>query len=385
MTNQRRECSVIPILSRRWFATAIVLAFTAGCVRQVEPVFTVRKELTALPIKHQQQITEVIRRLFGTPVNPRLMAPDPTAEESDAGPAPLIDIAGSDQLKRGAAVYSARCSGCHGVTGDGAGPAADLLRPRPRDYRKGIFKFTSTPYGHMPARHDLVRTIRRGAKGTSMPAFPWMSDEDLNAVIDYVVYLSLRGKTEEDSVTIAQTYAEDEDFDVAEIYDALQLARDRWREAESEVVLPQSAEPLADEESARKGRVLFLTQGCSKCHGENAKGQTEWLSPEFLAKQQAAPAGEREQINYDAWGQPAPAADITARFLHGGRRPLDVYRRIYTGINGTPMPAFGEQFASEPDKIWQMVHYVLHVIEGGDPSMQISAADVVVAPTSEAK
>ena len=75
--------------------------------------------------------------------------------------------------------------------------AAAYLQPKPRDYRQGIYKFTSTPYGDRPVRQDLVRTIRRGAKGTSMPAFPWLSNEDLEAVIDYVIYLSLRGRVED--------------------------------------------------------------------------------------------------------------------------------------------------------------------------------------------
>ena len=124
----------------------------------------------------------------------------------------------------------------------------------------------------------------------------------------------------------------------------------------------------------------FLTLGCSKCHGDNAKGQIEWLNPEFLAELAATPEESRIQINYDAWGQPAPAADITARMLHGGRRPIDIYRRIYTGINGTPMPAFGE---IPPDTIWHLVHYVMSIVEGGDPTANISADSIV--PATDAK
>ena len=56
-------------------------------------------------------------------------------------------------------------AGCHGVTGDGQGPAAQYLNPPPRDYRLGQFKFTSTPRGSKPRREDLARIIRRGAKG----------------------------------------------------------------------------------------------------------------------------------------------------------------------------------------------------------------------------
>ncbi len=40
---------------------------------------------------------------------------------------------------------------------------------------------------------------------------------------------------------------------------------------------------------------------------------------------------------------------------------MDIYRRIYGGINGTPMPGFANSFSSEPDTIWDLVAYVMHV------------------------
>jgi hypothetical protein len=47
--------------------------------------------------------------------------------------------------------------------------------------------------------------------------------------------------------------------------------------------------------------------------------------------------------------------------LHGGNRPLDIYRRIFNGINGTPMPGFGNAFRENPEAIWDVVAYVLTV------------------------
>ena len=71
----------------------------------------------------------------------------------------------------GYALYRKNCLHCHGVSGAGDGPTAPFLYPPPRDYRKGIFKFTSTPSGSRPHRDDLRRTITYGLHGTSMPAF----------------------------------------------------------------------------------------------------------------------------------------------------------------------------------------------------------------------
>ena len=69
--------------------------------------------------------------------------------------------------------------------------------PGPRDYRKGIFKFTSTAGGQKPTRDDLRKTIRYGLHGTSMPAFEaLMSAAEIEQVIDYMIFLSVRGETE---------------------------------------------------------------------------------------------------------------------------------------------------------------------------------------------
>ena len=45
----------------------------------------------------------------------------------------------------GKEVYGRRCVGCHGVSGDGNGPAATFLyRQRPRSFRAAVFKFRLT-------------------------------------------------------------------------------------------------------------------------------------------------------------------------------------------------------------------------------------------------
>ena len=47
--------------------------------------------------------------------------------------------------------------------------------------------------------------------------------------------------------------------------------------------------------------------------------------------------------------------------FHGGNRPDDIYRRIFSGINGTPMPAFEAKLADQPELFWHLVHYVQHI------------------------
>ena len=93
---------------------------------------------------------------------------------------------------------STRVTACSATasTGDGNGVAAAYMIPKPRNYLPGIFKFTSTTYGSKPLREDLLRTVRRGIRGTSMPAFPLFSPSDLEAVVDYVLALTHRGELE---------------------------------------------------------------------------------------------------------------------------------------------------------------------------------------------
>ena len=68
-------------------------------------------------------------------------------------------------------------------------------------------------------------------------------------------------------------------------------------------------------------------------------------------------------VGTDAWGNPTKAADLTSGMLHGGTEPLDIYRHIDAGINGTPMPSFRDTLKAEPATIWNLVSYVLHVAE----------------------
>src|SRR5262249_33781165 len=129
----------------------------------------------------QKQILSILKDRCGTPQNPKLLGNS------------TIKAA---HLRHGEAVYSRYCVACHGVTGDGNGIAAAHLIPKPRDYRMGTFKFTSTTYGAKPLREDLLRTIRRGIRGTSMPAFSLLAPLDQEAVVDYVLALTHRGELE---------------------------------------------------------------------------------------------------------------------------------------------------------------------------------------------
>ena len=360
-------------------ATVVAVALVGnGCTKSPEAVYSLAPEVMQLDVNIQNQTRAVLEKFYGTAQSPRWMYPaEESAAESETPPTDgkadekkpgelkfpkLVHVKPNEWLRRGMEVYQARCASCHGVTGDGKGVAAANLDPKPRDYRKGIFKFTSTPFGSQPRRADLIRTIERGAKGTSMPAFRWMENDDLQSLVDYVILLSQRGKLEEYCVSLADDLsdAKKDLFPIKPVVEQVKNISRNWKEAEDKLVTPISKEPPFNKVSIEAGRKVFLEKECWKCHGKEGHGQ----QPGDLKE------NERAQ-SVDSWGNLSLAADLTSGMFHGGRRHLDIYRRIYSGINGTKMPGFYQAFEKEPETIWNLVHFVLWVSEGNEVSAEV--------------
>lgn len=83
-------------------------------------------------------------------------------------------------IAEGKGTYEANCAGCHGVAGDGAGPAAAALTPKPRNFVAWKLK-----YGDDDA--SITKTLENGVKGTAMP--PWkgtLNPDQMKSVIAYI-------------------------------------------------------------------------------------------------------------------------------------------------------------------------------------------------------
>ena len=248
------------------------------------------------------------------------------------------------RLEGGREQYDKHCTGCHGAAGDGAGPAVPHLNPRPRNFRKGVFKFTSTESGRRPARADIFGTITRGLAGSSMPEFRLYSEEIRWDLVEYVRYLAIRGEFEQLALDLAWEEEELPDFD--EVYE---IVSDRWSERSTRSVYPAIAETENDAESVARGRALFLDEtgaNCASCHGEGGAGD-----------------GPAATDTLDDWGYPIRPRDLRTGTYRAGSAPADLYRSISTGINGTPMPAYGG--AIEPEAMWDLVHFVQSLSQGG--------------------
>jgi mono/diheme cytochrome c family protein len=310
-----------------------------------------------LPADVREELREALENVFGTPAAPTVTSTDEDTAKS------IEELQLSDkQLAHGSTIYRRRCVHCHGLTGDGRGPTAPWVNPHPRDYRRGVFKFMSVDILagrgiNKPRRGDLFYTLRKGIEGTSMPAHPDLPEEDLNALISYVIHLSIRGQVE---IQVMQKLARDSASGLSP--DAVTVATSEivrdWANAQADSAKIKPGEYPYKERlaevppasiaggkhelsgSIKRGHQLFLEGGCVKCH------------PNY---------GRQANYMYDAWGTLNRPRDLTQGVYRGGRRPVDLYYRLHSGImagggHSGNMP--GAPFRTEPQKMWDAVNFV---------------------------
>ena len=204
----------------------------------------------------------------------------------------------------GKAVYERKCLLCHGEKGDGKGPGAERLDPRPRDFTSGVFKISSTA-NKVPTDQHIFNVVTSGMPGTSMPAWAVLPEKDRWNVVAYV-------KT---------------------------FAADKFKDAPKKQELPK--EVASSEASIKRGKEMFDAIECNKCHG--AEGRADGPS--------------RPELK-DEWGHAIKPANLTKRWnFRGGPTRTDIATRLATGVLGTPMPAFIDS-VEKPDDIWHLANYI---------------------------
>jgi DMSO reductase family type II enzyme heme b subunit len=212
----------------------------------------------------------------------------------------------AEDLAAGKALYEQRCSQCHGVEGDGEGVMADLLHPRPRDFRRGIYKIRLTPQGELPTDEDLFRIIGNGMPGSSMPAWRGLlTDAQIWQLVDYI-----------------ESFSED------------------FADYPAEVQFQLEGRFETSPESIQRGAEVYEKAECAKCHGVAGRGN-------------GPSAAEQE----DEWEFRIFPADLTQPWnFRGGSSVEDLYRTVTTGVNGTPMPSFSDAWGSED--LWHLADYL---------------------------
>lgn len=238
---------------------------------------------------------------------PEIRAPASSAEREQRSTHASWDT----DLAAGRTLYGRYCAACHGDGGSGAGEAAGSLKTRPRDFRRGEYKFRSTKSGALPTEDDLFRTISAGIPGTDMPAWKKiLSPAERKTLARYVTTFS-----------------------------------PRFLSAAAPVVVAIPPETPNDAASIRRGHELYLRLQCAQCHGTD--GRAEGAS----------------QKMFDDWGAPIDASDLTRGVYKSGPRSEDRYRTLVTGLSGTPMPSFSDLIG--PEETWDLVHYLGSLAERG--------------------
>ncbi len=433
-------CRLQAMTCRLWLLAPVLLGCLTGCDVPVASFQPNKLQATVLAEKESVDMSPALSEtetalveLFGTPDEPKLPAAI-TDEEH------LAELFSLDNLKRAAGavrsdekdnhfgLYREHCVHCHGTTGNGLGPTATFLNPYPRDFRLGVFKFKSTPFGVKPTRQDLKRILNEGIMGTSMPSFRLLKEDELESLVDYVIYLSIRGDVERKLLTasleldftadehlytpeLKEKSPDDFESQMDTINEIVTNVAESWAVAADRAVVvneppedyplttrdidgtPEQREKLS--ESISRGRTIFHgnVANCATCHGNTALGDgqkndydiwtKDWLQPLNLD------AKNGEQIKpYLKLGALKPRniipRNLRSGMYRGGGQPVDLYMRIVLGIDGTTMPAAAMKpqnpLGLTENDVWDVVNYVMSL-----PYEHISNSSAGVPPFAREK
>jgi mono/diheme cytochrome c family protein len=242
---------------------------------------------------------------------PRQLAYMPGGDNS---PGPDVKL-----VAEGRFLYTEHCARCHGDDGAGDGSEARWFTIPPSDLTSGQYKFRSTASGEPPLPEDIYRTLTEGLRGTGMLPQLQLSKEQRWAVTRYLKTLV-----------------------------SLQVG------ADSLEAVPIPEPPKVSEELIARGREAYSDLGCGKCHGADGRGR--------------GPSAEEIRDYKD---RPIKPTDLTLTPNKRSNTPEDLYRTLVTGINGTPMPAYGGILPAE--QLWGLVYYVDGLAVNTMPTADIPA------------
>jgi DMSO reductase family type II enzyme heme b subunit len=239
-------------------------------------------------------------------------------------------LAAQETAPGGKEVYDRWCAGCHGEDGRGAGPGAQAMLPKPRDFTRALYQIRSTGSGELPTDADILRMIDEGMPGTAMPGWRTLLTQ-------------------------------------AERQDLVQYLKSFSRFFEGATVQPLefTSPPGVNEERLVEGRQVFETLECFKCHGQMGRGD-----------------GESARDMDDDQGVAIAPRDLTRNWLfNGGGSVEEIYRRLRTGLDGTPMASFEDALNAgivTDDQLWSVSHYVRSLSPEEPPEiLEVIAAELL--------
>ncbi len=248
-------------------------------------------------------------------------------------------------IEEGHEAYDMYCQGCHGPEGDGNGPAARFLHPRPRDFQLANYKFSSTRSGQLPTDQDLKRTITEGLRGSAMPGWDLLPTRTVTALVAYLKTFS-----------------------------------PKWEERRDAPAIPQVSDPYrsSEDSSAAVARGEVVYHGfatCWTCHPSYV--ETDKINEHLVAMENPTRDAFRDNLFHaegkiNNEGEIIFPPDFRRDFVRAGASVDDLYRSIGAGITGTAMPTWidsmeipkshGDGPLVQPDDLWAMAYYVQSLV-----------------------
>lgn len=217
------------------------------------------------------------------------VAPSPETTKVVIRPGLEIPAVGG---RTGAQVYAAECAQCHGEQGNGKGTAYPHLAAKPRDFTRKKFKLRTTGPGEMPSRADLMQTLTLGIRSHAMPAFDFLNEAERKAVIEQVLsFAGAAGKPDPEPLRVPPV-------------------------------------PEATPEVLAAGQAAYDKIQCGKCHQPNAED------------------AQRPDLT-DESNEPVHPPHLRFEEFIGPDGAGDLYTRLRTGMDGTPMPSFAGAVSDE--------------------------------------
>ncbi|XZE46812.1 c-type cytochrome [Pirellulaceae bacterium SH467] len=254
---------------------------------------------------------------------------------------PSVSSPDSEPIDR--RLYRTHCAACHGIQGDGKGTASRFLEPPARNFLREPMRYVSGVRS-LATDEDLRKTIAEGLQGVSMPGFPQLRSDEIDALVREVRRLQRMG-LEAASKRRLQADASTSESEM----DANAWVEARWRDVETLPIPKWLSEPSiatlsndseeVDQASVAAGADLFRKVGCHSCHAGHDSGPVA-----------------STQFN-DSLGRTITARRFQNEPMRRGVDPAELYRRIFLGMPGTPHPNVEGGLSDE--EIRALIDYVV--------------------------
>lgn len=239
------------------------------------------------------------------------------------------------KLNKGRAIYQEYCMACHGVNGEGNGPAAKGLFPPPRNLTQGLYKFGYVVSGELPNDEDFVRILREGLHGTAM--LPWdMHEDQMDAVIQYIKTFAPQVWEGKDKMPGVKLVATVDPFGMARKTAAIELGKQIYH---------------TDASCQTCHRAYVSHDELSQLSEQAGSGPLTEFDPElYMTKTQDS-----------EYGYATLPPDFTWHSVRSAKNVNEIYMRLISGVGGTTMPSWKGTLTDE--QIWAVAYYVKSLMD----------------------